>query len=145
MSPFINQKQEALDDSEDSKDSKDSKVKKNLIFSFDPKDHEDSKEGENDSSEFYDNQSSELKHSDKYGDELSKNFDSNDQISIPEISKVKDEDSLNSNSNKQENEELRALILQNSKPLKFNLKSLANKIQRSNSEIDKEHQSFEDL
>ena len=35
--------------------------------------------------------------------------------------------------------------MHDSVPSIFNLKSLANKIQRSNSEIDKDYQSFEDL
>ena len=91
MSPFISQKQEVLNDLEDSK------VKKNLIFSFDRKDHEDNGERDNGSSVFYDKHSSGFKYLDKYEYELSKNFDFQDQISIVEVSKVKNEDSLNSN------------------------------------------------
>ena len=49
-----------------------------------------------------------------------------------------------SNDNKQDNDELKPFILQDSIPSMFNLKSLANKVQWPNSEIDKDHQSFED-
>lgn len=139
------------------------KVKKNLLFSFDPKQNSSMNENENDefdqTSSFYKRSESSdhhlsTKQSDCKNYEININpidieydeklpFNQSKQFQKLEISKESDKE--NSISKQHEDEELTQMIETHKKRKKFNLKSIAIKLERSHSENVEDNPNLDEV